>query len=104
VPASPRGDRSIWYSGVLSHRAAMAGCGRYLSDIASDLSRLSPENIDNMIALAQLPENVRGFGPVKEAAMQRHARDRADLRTKLMREKPSCAADQSTEAPGDLDV
>lgn len=85
-------------------RAERAYRNEYLSDIADGLSRLSPENIDKMIYLAQLPESVRGFGPVKEAAMQRHARDRADLRTKLMRDKQPRAADQPTEASGDLDV
>jgi hypothetical protein len=36
-----------------------------------------------MLALARLPQDVRGFGPVKEAAMDRYAGARADLVSKL---------------------
>ncbi|MCA3727516.1 MAG: indolepyruvate ferredoxin oxidoreductase family protein [Phenylobacterium sp.] len=56
----------------------------YLADIAFGLSRLSPETLDDMLVLARLPQDVRGFGPVKEAAMDRFAAARADLRARLM--------------------
>jgi indolepyruvate ferredoxin oxidoreductase len=55
----------------------------YLADVTLGLSRLSPANLDDMLALARLPQDVRGFGPVKEAAMDRYAGARADLVSKL---------------------
>ena len=55
----------------------------YLADVTLGLSLLSPANLDDMLALARLPQDVRGFGPVKEAAMDRYAGARADLVSKL---------------------
>jgi len=64
----------------------------YTRDIATGLKRLSTDNIDTLISLARLPENVRGFGPVKEAALQKYAQDRVGLIEKLALTSPTAAA------------
>jgi indolepyruvate ferredoxin oxidoreductase len=40
---------------------------QYISDLRSALAVLRPDTLDAALALAQLPDMIRGFGPVKEA-------------------------------------
>jgi indolepyruvate ferredoxin oxidoreductase len=40
---------------------------QYVGDVRSMLRLLRPETLDIAVALAQLPDTIRGFGPVKEA-------------------------------------
>lgn len=51
----------------------------YRTDIEAVLSNLSPENMDAAVALADLPDVIRGYGHVKEAAIQRYFNERNAL-------------------------
>jgi indolepyruvate ferredoxin oxidoreductase len=55
----------------------------YEKDIAAVLGLLSPANVDIAIEILSLPDRIRGYGPVKEKAVQaakaRYARLAADL-------------------------
>ena len=52
---------------------------QYEADMAEVLPRLDAAPRDAVIALAELPMTIRGFGPVKEAAATRADAQRADL-------------------------
>ena len=41
---------------------------QYEADMAEVLAGVTPETMDAAVALAELPLQIRGFGPVKEAA------------------------------------
>jgi indolepyruvate ferredoxin oxidoreductase len=55
----------------------------YEKDVATVLGLLSPVNLDTAIELLSLPDRIRGYGPVKEKAVQdakvRYAQLAADL-------------------------
>jgi indolepyruvate ferredoxin oxidoreductase len=55
----------------------------YEKDVAHILSVLSPLNLETAIEILSLPERIRGFGPVKEKAVEdakaRYAQLAADL-------------------------
>ena len=51
--------------------------------MAEVLPKLTPETRDAIRALAELPLDIRGFGPVKEAAMERAAVERDSLLTHI---------------------
>jgi indolepyruvate ferredoxin oxidoreductase len=55
----------------------------YEAGLASIVAELTPENYACAIALASLPDQVRGFGPVKMAAMDRFDRDWKTLENQL---------------------
>jgi indolepyruvate ferredoxin oxidoreductase len=61
-------------------RAERALAAEFLADAASLSDGLSGRNHARAVALAKLPQEVRGFGPVKEAAMEAYAAQRAALR------------------------
>jgi indolepyruvate ferredoxin oxidoreductase len=56
---------------------------RMIGEFESLLDRieaeLTPERLDIAVALAELPQSVRGFGPVKLAAAQRADEKRREL-------------------------
>jgi indolepyruvate ferredoxin oxidoreductase len=52
---------------------------QYEADMADVLSVLTPENIETAKALAALPLEIRGFGPVKEANERKAAKKREAL-------------------------
>jgi indolepyruvate ferredoxin oxidoreductase len=60
---------------------------RMIADYADDLAliagSLNRETVDIALALAQIPAEVRGYGPVKQAAFQAAWRKRDALRTQL---------------------
>jgi indolepyruvate ferredoxin oxidoreductase len=58
-------------------RAERALIEQYIADIRAVLARLRPETLDIAIAIASLPETIRGFGPVKD-----NARAKAEIRRK----------------------
>jgi len=60
-------------------RAERALRDQYLADMDSALATMTPGTFDLVSALAALPGEVRGYGPVKEQAMERHAAQRAAL-------------------------
>ena len=51
----------------------------YLASMESLCERLNASNLDGVIAVAELPSAVRGYGPVKEQAMAQYAIKRAAL-------------------------
>ena len=51
----------------------------YESDIQLVLSRLSAANLDKCVELASLPEQIRGFGPVKKKSIENSQAKRAAL-------------------------
>jgi indolepyruvate ferredoxin oxidoreductase len=60
---------------------------RLIRDYEADMAALpaapEPERRDAAVALAELPLQIRGFGPVKAASAEAAARRRAELRTAL---------------------
>jgi len=99
--------RGTWldpFGTTTERKAERALRDNYLADIRDGLSRLSLENIDDILALARLPQDVRGFGPVKEAALHRHARDRAELLARLIPDAPTCPSAPSIAKTGEFDV
>ena len=52
---------------------------QYESDIAHILPKLNNETIDYIVALAELPTTIRGFGPVKRSNVKKAADKRKDL-------------------------
>ena len=62
--------------------------GEYESTIATILSHLSSTNIDSAVALASVPEQIRGYGPVKEAHLLKARVLWADLLAQVKGEKP----------------
>lgn len=51
----------------------------YQADMAEFLQKAMPETMDALVALAELPLSIRGFGPVKELNAKRAATQREDL-------------------------
>ena len=64
-------------------RAERALIAQYETDMADILAHLSPATAATAVALASLPERIRGFGHVKEKAMREAAAERARLIEKL---------------------
>lgn len=67
----------------------------YEADIELILSRLNTESLDTALELAVLPEQIRGFGHIKEAAVARARKQRTRLRQQLQTQTPgtkACAA------------
>ncbi|MFW5881552.1 MAG: DUF6537 domain-containing protein, partial [Roseicyclus sp.] len=52
---------------------------QYEADMAEFLPKATPETQDALVALAELPLTIRGFGPVKERNAEKAARQREDL-------------------------
>ncbi|WP_317054902.1 indolepyruvate ferredoxin oxidoreductase family protein [Roseovarius rhodophyticola] len=52
---------------------------QYQKDMAKVLPKLDDQTRDAIVALAELPLQIRGFGPVKEANAQKAAKQREDL-------------------------
>nr|WP_315595198.1 indolepyruvate ferredoxin oxidoreductase family protein [uncultured Cupriavidus sp.] len=50
----------------------------YFDDVRKLCSGLARSNFDQVVAIASLPSDIRGFGPVKEQAMVRHAKRRSE--------------------------
>lgn len=62
---------------------------RYEATIDGLLSTLSPANHDLVIQLAELPDRIRGFGHVKEAAMKAAAETEAELLAAIASARPA---------------
>src|SRR5205814_5183962 len=43
----------------------------YRADVEAICARLSPTTLEDALALARLPEEIRGFGPIKQASLRR---------------------------------
>jgi indolepyruvate ferredoxin oxidoreductase len=52
---------------------------QYSADLRTVLTELTRENFDTAVALAELPDQIRGFGPVKDANRAKAEVRRAEL-------------------------
>jgi indolepyruvate ferredoxin oxidoreductase len=55
--------------------------GQYEADLKAAMAALRPDTLETAVSLAELPDQIRGFGPVKEAN-----RVKAEARRKLLLE------------------
>ncbi|MBL8480976.1 MAG: indolepyruvate ferredoxin oxidoreductase family protein [Rhodocyclaceae bacterium] len=62
---------------------------QYRADIEALLPRLAPANLAAAVDLAELPEQIRGFGPIKLASMERA---RAEREARLARFEAACGS------------
>lgn len=62
----------------------------YRDMVTGLLSRLSAENHHFAVALARIPDDIRGFGPVKEQAVEQARKKQTELLTQF--DKPKAAA------------
>ncbi|MCP1632898.1 indolepyruvate ferredoxin oxidoreductase family protein [Kerstersia gyiorum] len=53
--------------------------GDYLAQVEAMLAHLDADNLDRAVKLAGLPQEIRGFGHVKEAAIERYQAERERL-------------------------
>jgi indolepyruvate ferredoxin oxidoreductase len=60
-------------------RMERALIAEYEADMAEILPKVTPATRDAAVALARLPLDIRGFGPVKEASQARAAKQREEL-------------------------
>jgi indolepyruvate ferredoxin oxidoreductase len=70
--------------------------GEYMADVRTALAALRPESAGTAIALAELPDTIRGFGPVKEANRAKALEQREALLARLQspaRESVAVAAE-----------
>jgi len=66
-------------------RKERALISQYEQDMKRLLPMLTAQNRDLILSLAELPLDIRGFGPVKAAAMETAAQRRAELLTAIDR-------------------
>jgi indolepyruvate ferredoxin oxidoreductase len=66
-------------------KAERALIEEYSGDLRRVLAALRPETMETAIALASLPETIRGFGPVKDNARAKAAARRGELLRALER-------------------
>ena len=88
--------RGTWLDpfGYQSERRAERGFARqYERDVRTALGQLRPDTMAAAIGLAQLPINVRGFGPVKAASMADAAPQRRALLDRLAAPALAAAAE-----------
>ncbi|HEY0295886.1 MAG TPA: DUF6537 domain-containing protein, partial [Bordetella sp.] len=70
--------------GYTEERRAERGLiSQYAEDITAILAKLERGNLDRAVALASLPEQIRGYGHIKEASMAKAAARRAELLKEL---------------------
>lgn len=65
----------------------LLGC--YESDIALILERATPATVDAAVELARQPEQIRGYGHVREASAKKLEAPRATLRERLLQQGPA---------------
>jgi indolepyruvate ferredoxin oxidoreductase len=85
-----RSIRNTWldpFAWTDERRAARQDLDRYGADIELILAQLRADNYVDACELAQLPEGLRGFGPVRERSRADYERNRAQLRNTLSRAK-----------------
>ncbi len=74
-------------------RAERALIGETERSIDAAVAALRPETLDTAVALADIPNHIRGFGPVKHAAMQDAVQQRAALLAALNAKPVAIAAE-----------
>jgi indolepyruvate ferredoxin oxidoreductase len=66
-------------------RQERALINQYITDLRSVLASLTRDNVDVAVALAELPDQIRGFGPVKDANRAKAEAQRTQLLEQLSR-------------------
>ena len=74
-------------------RAERALIGETERSIDAAIAALRPETLDTAVALADIPNHIRGFGPVKDAAMQGAIPQRVALLAALNAQPVAMAAE-----------
>ncbi len=74
-----RGTPFDVFGRTAERKAERALCDQYLEDVRALSATLSPDNYESARALAKLPEEIRGFGHVKAAAISAAAEARVTL-------------------------
>jgi indolepyruvate ferredoxin oxidoreductase len=74
-----RGTRFDPFGYTAERRAERELVREYRETLTAILSKLNRGNLDRAVALASLPEEIRGYGHVKEAAMEKAAARREEL-------------------------
>ncbi len=78
-----RGTRLDPFARQSERKWERALIGEYMADIRMVLQALRPETVETAIAIAELPDMIRGFGPVKEANRAKAMERRKTLLAKL---------------------
>jgi indolepyruvate ferredoxin oxidoreductase len=60
-----------------------ASIGQYTADLRAAMAALRPDTLEIAISLSALPDQIRGFGPVKEANRDKAEAQRATLLAQL---------------------
>lgn len=86
-----RGTRFDPFGRLAERRQERALRDAYVTDLRTVLAALRPETLDTAIALADLPDMIRGFGPVKDA----NRRKIEASRTLLLRQLAARASERA---------
>jgi indolepyruvate ferredoxin oxidoreductase len=78
-----RGTRLDLFGRQHERKRERALVEQYVHDVHSVLAMLRSETVDVAVALAQLPDTIRGFGPVKEANRLKAEKERRVLLARL---------------------
>jgi indolepyruvate ferredoxin oxidoreductase len=73
-------------------RQEVALIRQYEADLRMVMESLSPATLDTAVALAELPDQIRGFGPVKDANREKAQARRTQLLEALSRPAPLAVA------------
>jgi indolepyruvate ferredoxin oxidoreductase len=65
---------------------------QYVGDLRTVAAGLSRENLGTAVALAELPDQIRGFGPVKDANRAKAQAQRDELLAAFARPMPVAMA------------
>jgi len=92
-----KGARGKWYDPFArteERKAERALISQYEGDIAEILNRLPESNYGLLVELARVPDQIRGFGPVKDANMEQAAEKRRQLLNQLNKSNNGGSDDQ----------
>jgi indolepyruvate ferredoxin oxidoreductase len=89
---SLRGTALDLFGRQQERRTERALIEQYISDLHTVLSALRPETLDVAVAIAQLPDTIRGFGPVKDANRVKAEEQRRLLLARLAAQPAPVAA------------
>jgi indolepyruvate ferredoxin oxidoreductase len=84
-----RGTAADIFGYTAERRAERSLIEEFFTDVDTVCAAMTPANHPRAVEFARLAEEIRGFGPVKAAAMDSHAARRSQLLDKL---KPGGAA------------
>jgi indolepyruvate ferredoxin oxidoreductase len=76
------------------HKTERALIAQYKDTVAGLLSRLNPGNISKAVAIASIPEEIRGFGHVKEKNLKAAREKEAALLKEFDAPKPAPTSSQ----------